>query len=92
MSTKSRSVAEIVGPWKDTPGPETGLVRRCREAWSKPLESLSNEELATFLRQKIAVAHLTPIAKKRVAEHFEDGTEMYDEELSNAIAHAEERA
>ncbi len=91
MSTESQTVAKVVGPWKEA-GIETGLIRRCREAWDKPLESLSNEELATFLRQKIAVSHLVPVAKKRVAAHFEDGTEMYDDELSNAIAHAEGRA
>ncbi|MEJ1973126.1 MAG: hypothetical protein WDM96_11905 [Lacunisphaera sp.] len=91
MSSTPRTIASIVGPWKDS-GIETGLIRRCREAWDKPLESFTNEELATFLRQKIAVAHLVPLAKKRVADHFEDGTEMYDEELTNAIAHAEGRA
>jgi hypothetical protein len=88
MSIQPRTVAEIVGPWEE-PAAATGLIERCRQAWDKPIESFSNQELATFLRQKIAVEHLIPIAKRRVADHFEDGTEMYDEELTNAIAHAE---
>ena len=91
MNNKPRTIAQIVGPWKD-PGIETGLIRRCHEAWSKPIESLTNEELATFLRQKIAIDQLMPIAKKRVADHVQDGPEMYDEELSNAIAHADRRS
>ncbi len=92
MSTHSRSVASVVGPWKDTPGGETGLIRRCRLAWNKPFEALTNEELATFLRQRIASQYLIPVARQRIAVEFEDGTEMYDEELSNALSHAEETA
>jgi hypothetical protein len=80
------SVADLVGPWVD-PNSESGLVDRCRKAWSKPLRDLSNEELATFLRQRIAVEHILPIAKKRVEENVDDDTEMYTGEKA-AIEYA----
>jgi len=58
---------------------------RCKEAWNKPLQDLSREELATLLRQKIAVEHVLPIAKKRLADGADDDTEMFDGELQEAI-------
>jgi len=64
------------------------LIDRCRKAWSKPLRDLSNEELATLLRQRFAVEHLLPIATKRLADGVEDDTEMYGGELQAAIDYA----
>jgi hypothetical protein len=61
------------------------LIARCKQAWNKSLRDLSNEELATLLRQRIAVEHILPIARKRVENSVDDGTEMYDGELSAAI-------
>src|SRR4051812_17970015 len=78
-----RTLSEVVGPWAE-PEFESGLIVRCREAWSKPIGSLSRGELATLLRQKIAVEHLVPIAKKKIEEGTDD-TEMYDGELAGAI-------
>jgi hypothetical protein len=49
---------------------------------------LSNEELATLLRQRVAVEHILPIAKKRVEDNADDDTEMYDGELKAAIEHS----
>ena len=47
------SISDIHGPWVE-PNWESGLIARCREAWNKPLRTLSKEELATFLRQRYA--------------------------------------
>ena len=88
MSSEHVSLAEIVGPWQE-PAAESGLVDRVRRAWRKPIGSLTNHELATCLRQGIAVEQLLPIAKKRVDDGIEDGSEIDDDELSSAIADSE---
>ena len=78
------SIADIVGPWIE-PEWDSGLIERCRFAWSKPLRDLTNEELATLLRQRIATEHLVPIATKRIEDGYDDDTEMYEGELAEAI-------
>lgn len=83
-----RSVADILGPWVD-PGFDSGLIQRCRDAWDKPLDGLTNLELATFLRQNIAVEHVLPVAKERVASNIDDDTELFDGELAEKIAQIE---
>jgi hypothetical protein len=83
-SNDTISVADILGPWVD-PDWDSGLIDRCRKAWNRPLRDLSNEELATLLRQRIAVEHLVPVAKKRLGDGVDDDTEMYDGELQAAI-------
>lgn len=52
-TTTNISVADILGPWVE-PDWNSGLIARCREAWNKPLQDLSREELATLLRQRYA--------------------------------------
>jgi len=64
------------------------LIERCKKVWSKPLQELSNEELAMLLRQRFAVEHILPIAKKRLADCIEDDSEIYDGELQAAINYA----
>jgi hypothetical protein len=81
------SVADILGPWVE-PDWDSGLIERCRKAWNRPLRDLSREELATFLRQRIAVEHVLPMAKKRLQDDVDDETEMYDGELEAAIEYA----
>jgi hypothetical protein len=81
----SRSAADVDGPWIDMPGPETGLVLRCKKHWTIPIVELSNEMLATFLRQRIALALVIPEARKRIDAGFEDGSELYDGELAKAL-------
>jgi hypothetical protein len=83
----SLSVADILGPWVE-PDWDSGLIGRCRRAWSRPLRDLSREELATLLRQRIAVEHVLPVAKKRVQDAVDDDTEMYEGELEAAIEYA----
>ena len=80
----SRTLTEIVSPWEE-PEFDSGLIARCRKAWKKPIESLSREELATLLRQKIAV-------EQQKIEAIDDDSEIYDGELSAAIDHAKNGA
>lgn len=88
MSSPNPSLADIVGPWEE-PGFESGLIDRMRAAWSKPLQDLTNRELATCLRQRLAVEDVLPIAKKRVSDRFDDDSELHDTELAEAIEDAE---
>jgi hypothetical protein len=87
MSDDSISVADIVGPWEE-PNWDSGLIDRCRGAWDKPIRNLSREELATLLRQRIAVEHLLPTARGKLLSGTDDGTEMYEGELEAAIEDA----
>jgi contact-dependent growth inhibition (CDI) system CdiI-like immunity protein len=84
------SVADILGPWVE-PDWDSGLIDRCRRAWNKPLKELSREEMATLLRQRIAVEHILPIAQQRLQEAADDDTEMYEGELAAAIEYASRR-
>ena len=86
MSNDRIRIADILGPWVE-PNWESGLIDRCRQAWSKPLRDLSREELATLLRQRFAVEHLLPVARKKLQE-ADDYTEMFDGELAEAIEFA----
>ncbi len=84
------TLAKILGPWQQ-PDYESGLIGRCRNAWEKPLESLSNYELVTCLQQNLAVAHILPVAKKRLSVRFDDDTELFDGQLGEAIGEAEKK-
>jgi hypothetical protein len=86
MPTDTISIADILGPWSE-PNWDSGLIARCREAWNKPVRDLSREELATLLRQRFAIEHLLPIARKKLQEE-DDNTEMFDGELAEAIEYA----
>jgi hypothetical protein len=87
MIADTSSLSDLIGPWIDSDW-NTGLIERCKNAWGKPLRDLSRAELATLLRQRIALEHLLPIAKKRLEDGVDDDTEMYDGELESAIEYA----
>ena len=87
MSNESISLADILGPWVE-PDWQSGLIERCRNAWNTPLPELTNQQLATLLRQRFAVEHLIPIAQHRVRIGFDDNTEWSEAELQTAIEHA----
>ncbi len=87
MTANTSSLSDLIGPWVDSDW-NTGLIERCKNAWSKPLRDLSREELATLLRQRIAVKHLLPIARKSLEDGIDDDTEMFDGELQEAIEYA----
>jgi hypothetical protein len=88
MPTKqSATIADVEGPWVD-PNYDSGLIQRCKQGWNTPIDQLTNELIATYLRQKIALSLVVPEATKRLAAKFTDGTELYDEELENALKSA----
>jgi hypothetical protein len=85
-----KTVSDILGPWED-PDWDSGLIARLKAAWDKPIDQLSNEELATFLRQDMAVQHILPTALHRVEAKIDDDTEMYEGELQAAVQAAKGR-
>lgn len=79
------SVADIEGAWVE-PEFESGLIKRCRESWAVPIPQLSNHVLATFIRQRKGLKLVVLEAMRRIDADYKDDSELYDEELSNAIA------
>jgi len=79
-----RTVADIVGPWTDS-RTGTGLVARCKQHWNTPACDLSNQMVATYLRQKIAVPLMLAEARRRLDIGVDDGSELYDGELAAAV-------
>ncbi len=86
----TRSVADILGPWED-PKWDSGLVARIRNSWNVPICKLSNEMLATYLRQQIATEFVLEEATSRLQTGFDDGSEIFDGELLNAVNDTRER-
>jgi hypothetical protein len=84
---ESRSVADIEGPWVE-PAFDSSLIQRCRKNWSVPVVELSNYVLSTFLRQKLALEIVIPEGQRRLQANFVDDTELYDDELANAVRDA----
>ena len=84
---KPVTIADVEGPWVE-PNFESGLIDRCRRGWNTPVTELTNELLATYLRQKIALSLVVPEARKRIAQKFTDDSELYDDELANALKSA----
>ena len=84
MNKNKTSVEDLLGPWVD-PHWESGLVLRCKAAWNKPLQELTNEELATFLDQRIATDQVLAIAKDRLGSNVDDDSEIYEGQLKEAI-------
>ncbi len=87
MTSDTASLSDLVGPWIE-PDWNSGLIERCKNAWSKPIRDLSREELATLLRQRIAVEQLLPIGKKKLESDIDDETELFEGELKAAIEYA----
>jgi hypothetical protein len=81
---KPKSVADVEGAWVDSDF-DSGLTERCKRYWSIPVTELSNEMLATYLRQRIAVHLIMPEARKRLDAGIDDGSEMYQGELAEAL-------
>jgi hypothetical protein len=79
-----RGVADVLGPWTD-PGFDSGLIRRCKQYWYTPVNAIPNEALATYLRQRIALGITIPEAQQRVAGGIDDGSELYEGELAEAL-------
>lgn len=86
---KHLSIRDIEGDWVE-PDFNSSLIERCRDNWSKPVKELPNYVLATFLRQKFGLSIAIPEAQKRIKSNYLDGSELYDEELENALKIANE--
>jgi hypothetical protein len=84
---ETRSVADVEGPWVE-PNFDSSLIERCRLNWVVPVGAISNYVLATFIRQRVALALVVPEAERRIASGFTDDSELYDEELANAVSEA----
>jgi hypothetical protein len=84
---KSQSLADLLGPWID-PDCDSGLIERVRRSWSVPIPELSNEMLATFLRQEIATEVIVPEARRRLEAGINDSSELYEGELAAAYQNA----
>lgn len=81
------TVGDCEGPWVD-PEIYSSLIERCKRGWNTPINELTNELLATYLRQKIALQLVVPEARKRLREGYIDDTELDEEELANALRSA----
>jgi hypothetical protein len=80
-----QSLEQLEGAWPEPEAP-TGLVLRCHAARKKPINQLSDLELATLLNQGIGVEHILPEAVRRVAQDGPDETEYFDGQLREAVA------
>ena len=80
-----KALSQLIGPWQETDF-QSGLILRVKNAWDKPIETLTNEELATLLRQDIGTAHILPSAQQRVKDGIDDDTEIYDGELAAIVS------
>ena len=79
------SLEQLEGVWPE-PEFQSGLVLRCHAARKKPIDTLSDLELATLLNQDIGVKHILPEAVHRLAQNQPDDTEYYDGQLKEAVA------
>jgi hypothetical protein len=79
-----QSVADIEGAWQDC-GFSSGLIARCQKYWDVPVTDVPNAALAMFLRQRLALKIVIPEAQKRLEAGVVDESELYEEELANAL-------
>ena len=79
-----QSLEQIEGIWPE-PEFKSGLVLRCHAARKKPIDQLSDLELATLLEQDIGVAHVLPVAVRRLSCNQPDDTEHFDGQLKEAV-------
>jgi hypothetical protein len=84
-SKTPNTVADVAGPWVE-PDLNSGLIQRCRRGWNTPVAELSNELLATYVRQRIALSLVVPEAQQRIDAHYDDDTEIDDDELARALS------
>lgn len=81
----SQCVADIEGAWIE-PEFDSSLIQRCRENWNSPVTEVTNNVLATFIRQKLALSLVIPEAKRRISEKYTDDTELFDGELVKIVS------
>lgn len=81
---KQLSLADIYGEWKEIDFERT-LVLKSKETWYKPFSELTNAEIAMLLRQKFGVEYVLPIARQRINEGYEDGSERFEGEIQSIV-------
>ena len=79
-----QSLEQIEGVWPE-PKFDSGLVLRCHAARKKPIDHLSDLELATLLNQDIGVPHILPEAARRLSRNRPDDTEYFEGQLKEAV-------
>jgi hypothetical protein len=79
-----QSLEQIEGVWPE-PEFQSGLVLSCHAARKKPIDQLSDLELATLLIQDIGVAHILPEAVRRLSQNQPDDTEYFEGQLKEAV-------
>jgi hypothetical protein len=79
-----QSLEQIEGVWPE-PDFTSGLVLRCHAARKKPMDELSDLELATLLNQDIGVKHILPEAIRRLSQNQPDNTEYFEGQLKEAV-------
>jgi len=84
---ESITAASLLGPWSGEAS--TGLTQRCKDAWDVPLHALSDQMIATFLNQRVAVPEMLKEARRRLECQEPDDTEYYDGQLLEAMTDAE---
>ena len=81
---KPRSVEDVEGAWVE-PAFESGLISRCKQFWSVPVDRLPDHVLATDLRQRIGLTVVLPETRRRVERGVSDDSELYEGELAEAV-------
>ena len=79
-----QSLEQIEGVWP-VPEYDSGLILRCHAARKKPIDQLSDLELATLLNQDIGVPHILPEAVRRLSRNQPDDTEYFEGQLKEAV-------
>lgn len=79
------SLEQLEGVWPEPESP-TGLMLCCHAVRKKPIDELSDLELATLLNQNIGLKHILPEAIRRLAQNRPDNTEYFDGQLKEAVA------
>jgi hypothetical protein len=79
-----RSREQLEGAWPEPEDP-TGLVLRCHGARKKPINQLSDLELATLLNQDTGVNYILPEAVRRLNQNRPDNTEYFDGQLKEGV-------
>lgn len=85
---ETRSVADIVGRWRD-PDFESNLIERCKRVWSTPIGELPDLMIATYLNQKLATEQMQLEAKRRLDGRLRDDSELFDGQLAESLARSE---
>lgn len=80
---------DIHGPWVDS-GFDSSLIERCRKSWKIPIHQLSDEVIATFIRNNIALKYALEEGKRRVSNNLYDDSLSYEDELIDYIKSAQQ--